>query len=209
MRPKKLICGFTLVLLLFSLYGCNETKSIFKQANNEKLEEIINIYSGNTFGNISNSGKIASDGEWIFYSEVDKTKKSFEVNYSFYKIKEDGTNKILISEERASYINVVGDWVYYTNHEGFFKILKDGTNKIQILNDEVAFINIIDDWIYFVDYESGYIYKMKTDESSLTLLCEDSAGFINVVDDWIYYSNGSDNNSLYKIKTDGTQKNKD
>ena len=38
------------------------------------------------------------------------------------------------------------------------------------------------------------------------LLAEDKAAYLNLADGWIYYVNGSDNNRIYRIKTDGSDR---
>ncbi|GEM_PF-3816479 len=58
---------------------------------------------------------------------------------------------------------------------------------------------------------SNYIgqWKMKTDGSQKQRVCSDLVYYsIAVSNNWIYYSNYSDNGKLYKIKTDGTHKQK-
>jgi hypothetical protein len=62
-----------------------------------------------------------------------------------YKIKTDGTNKTKITDEYASYVNVSGDWIYYSNLNEtervleLYKIKTDGTNRTKINNDKVSF----------------------------------------------------------------------
>jgi len=65
-----------------------------------------------------------------------------------------------------------------------------------------AGINILNDWIYF-ESDDG-ICKMKTDGSSLTKLSNGLCTRFSIVGDWIFYQ-GPDNTS-FKIKTDGTNK---
>ena len=63
------------------------------------------------------------------------------------------------------------------------------------------------DWIYY--YDRGYgLSKIKIDETNKTLITDDHIENINVIGDWIYYINGSDQGTIYKIRTDGTEKTK-
>lgn len=65
------------------------------------------------------------------------------------------------------------------------------------------------EWIYFTDTKSDIvnsdtsIYKMKNDGSEFIKLCDCSAEEINVVGEYLYYA---DYNLIYRIKTDGTEK---
>jgi len=158
---------------------------------------------GNTVGNIVNAGHVAQQGDWIYYS-----------NWSgLYKIRTDGTQKTKLNDEKSSYINVVGDWIYYCQDhiDGYIlhKIRTDGTQKTKLNDDYSSYINVVGDWIYYSNWnDNRELYKVRTDGTQRTKLNDDGSYDINVVDDWIYYQNDSDDSRLYKIRTDGTQKTK-
>jgi hypothetical protein len=44
------------------------------------------------------------------------------------------------------------------------------------------------------------------DGGGVKVISSDAAWFINVIGDWIYYSNRDDNNRIYKINIDGSEK---
>ena len=100
------------------LIACAFAVTIFAGCNVNNTNSNINT-SGNTSGNINNIGIAAQQGDWIYYSNyngVDGDK--------IYKIKTDGTGKIELTGDRAFYINVAGDWIYYTNNDDGGKIYK-------------------------------------------------------------------------------------
>ena len=114
--------------------------------------------------------------------------------------------------------NVVSDgqYNYYLNSSDGYKLYKskpDGSSKSKISDSVCSSLNTIGDWIYYSDFMVGKgIYKMKKDGSSKTLLVNSQTMGIAVVNDWIYYlekgASESQENFLYKIKTDGTSKKK-
>lgn len=55
---------------------------------------------------------------------------------------------------------------------------------------------------------TGFLYKVNRSTGDSQKLSEDKVGKIFLADSWIYYINISDNYSVYKIKTDGTEKTK-
>jgi serine/threonine protein kinase len=59
------------------------------------------------------------------------------------------------------------------------------------------------DWIYYSFY--GTLNKMKPDGSEKTELYPVACSSMVIQDDWIYFCNRSDNENLYRIRTDGSQ----
>lgn len=160
-----------------------------------------NVY-GNTHGNISNFGIVATQGDWVYYN-----------NNTLYKVKTDGTGKKEISTDVPVFINVVGDWVYYieatSQTNQMYKVKTDGTGRTKISNDISLYMVVVGDWIYYMNAsDQGNLYKMTTDGKNRTKLTNEPALQINVSGDWIYYVtySGEDIADLYKIKTDGTSR---
>lgn len=163
-----------------------------------------NLETGNTNGNVVNSGNAAQKGDWIYYrngSDGDK----------LYKVKNDGSEKTKLDDDRAININVVDDWVYYSNYSdyyGIYKIKTDGTERTKLSEDMTTELSVVGDWIYYNnDWQKGCrLYKIRTDGTDRTQLNEDYSGYINVSGDWIYYTNIYNGYKVYKVKTDGTKK---
>src|SRR6056297_2045935 len=63
-------------------------------------------------------------------------------------------------------------------------------------------------------FDKGIIYRSESDDWKLYYydglekikICDDMASYINVVDSTVYYSNFSDGQRLYKINTDGSNR---
>lgn len=159
-------------------------------------------------------------GDSIYYS-----------NYSnggqITRINRDGSGTIIDSkgmkrgkaislemEDEAYFLNIVGDWIYYVNisdHHRIYKVNKNGKFRSRLSDEGASSIQVVDDWIYYTN-SRGELRKVRKNGSKET---EDIDGvvtkfkrgyFFNVVDDWIYYSNADDSSRLYKIKVDGTGK---
>lgn len=144
-------------------------------------------------------------------------------------VRTDGTNeKILVDEKgSASSITISEGWIYYEKVEGttleniavsLQAISTDGSNRKELLDNTTDFVsyNVSGDWIYCID--SNYsCFKIRTDGTEKTTIATDIATFPNffaplfVFGDWIYFYNldaGSVNAALYKMRTDGTDKQK-
>jgi hypothetical protein len=86
------------------------------------IRETVNEY-GNTPGNIINGGYAAIQGDWIYYNNASDDGK-------LYKIKTDGSGRQKLNDDVSSYINVIGDWIYYTDDIGnICKIKTDGSER--------------------------------------------------------------------------------
>ncbi|MCY6372565.1 DUF5050 domain-containing protein [Clostridium ganghwense] len=153
---------------------------------------------GNTCGNINNGGEFVQKGDWIYYCDY--------VN-GLYKMKSNGTEKFMITNDVVDNINVMGNWIYYRDN-GLYKIKTDGTNKTELDDNNVAIINVVGEWIYYINMsDRGKIYKMKIDGTSKTSLSQYEYEAYNLIVDegWMYFSNTLNGYSIYKMKTDGTQ----
>ncbi|MBL4934272.1 DUF5050 domain-containing protein [Clostridium sp. YIM B02515] len=201
MKGRKIISFLiSTILILGLLAGCSSSKTT---TSGSAAESKV----GNTGGNITNRGVIAKQGDWIYYC-------NFSDNRKLYKIKTDGTEKTKLNDDHSTYINVLGDWVYYTSGSSagtyggkLYKIKTDGSGKTKLSDNEAGYINISSDWIYYSNYDDmDKLYKIKTDGTKKTKLSDNRAWYINISGDWIYYSKIVNNRGqLYKIKTDGSK----
>ncbi|NLG90219.1 MAG: DUF5050 domain-containing protein, partial [Clostridiaceae bacterium] len=155
---------------------------------------------GNSQGNIINGGLVSSQGLWDYYSITNK----------LCKVKIDGSFEQVLANISAWYINVLGDWVYFSNSgddDSIYRISIDGAYVEKLNSDKAWDITGKDDWIFYSNESDGYgIYKIKTDGSCRTKISSDKSYCLNVTKDWIYYVNKNDKGSIYKIKLDGTER---
>ncbi len=185
----------------------------------EKPEEV----RGNTVGNIANGGLVAYSEGWIYYSNP-------EDDGRLYKKKTDGSGVTRLSDNGAMYINVVGDWIYYSTswrplifHHlsagiggNIYKIRTDGSAETALNDQPSAFVQVVDDWIYYTGYdlenEQAAIYKMSTDGSGQNEIISIDGRHLTVVDGWAYFSvidwenyySVSDSEGIYKVRVDGS-----
>ncbi|MCL2634661.1 MAG: DUF5050 domain-containing protein [Oscillospiraceae bacterium] len=175
---------------------------------------------GNLAGNINNGGYAAYKDGWIYYVNS-------EDNYYLYKTNDDNTVNERLNSVPSKYINVVGNWVYYTvswemtphytPEPGIYKTRTDGTEQTRLSNDGANFVTVVGEWIYYVgdDENCKRMYKMRTDGKKQQLIAETEGLFImniNVSDGWIYWAEAFSSDGFndpikhYKMRTDGTEK---
>ena len=151
---------------------------------------------GTTQSNANQFGKVTTQGNWIYFSGQDRC---------LYRMRKDKSDIQSICNIGAVSINVVGEWIYFTDGSfgGIYKIRLDGTQKTLLSSTTSYKVYVEGDWIYYTgNYNGGKLYKMKTDGSSVTeIVKEDCRGYI-VNGNWIYYIKAEDG-FVYKCRTDG------
>lgn len=95
----------------------------------------------------------------IYYVTLNET-PSGDIYSELYRTKLDGTEKTKVNESRSEFftINVVDEWIYYTNASeelSLYKIKIDGTQRTKLTDESALYINIIGDWIYYAYAEDN------------------------------------------------------
>lgn len=149
---------------------------------------------------------------WIYY--VSMSNNTIWGDERIYKIKADGSGKkIQLSANRALYMNVTHDWIYFIQDSsenrgsGFIKKVRvDGTGEeyIDIKNGDYATdLNIVGDYIYYINRsDNSIIYRVKTDGTGREKVGSEAAWGLNVVNGYAYYVDGY-YGKLKKIPVDG------
>lgn len=113
-------------------------------------------------GQISNeyATSLQVSGDWVYYSAG---------NGTISKVKKDGSGSVVPIKGKASeinkgfYINVLDDWLYYSNYEDaskLYKVKTDGSGeKIKLSEDSVGYINIVAGYVYY-NTNKGKLFRI-------------------------------------------------
>lgn len=85
----------------------------------------------------------------------------------------------------------------------------DGTDVKIIKQAYATELTPIGNKLFYSDYyreDKMFIYDLDTDTE--VCICEDRCGIANSNEEWIFYTNKSDNGNLYKIRPDGSDRQK-
>ncbi len=164
------------------------------------------ILTGNTTGNIANGGLVAYYQEVIYYSGD---------SGHIYKSNLDGSKEIKLNDSSSMYINVLDDWIYYTNLDDgkrIYKMKTDGTDVIKLNDARSHSVCVKGGYIYYVQNEDpnelyseghdlfGDIYRMRIDGSERIKLIADVYRSLVMEGDMLYFCN---KNGIFKMDTDG------
>lgn len=193
--------------------------------DNAPSEDLTSL--GISSGNASNDGLAVEDKDYIYYLNRFGDIYGTSPDYIFKMKKNAPERKDLcdvdfntqLITDRAWNLNLVGDWIYYSNwinpfQRGIYKVKTDGTKKTLIANEAVGKMIVRGNWIYYVrktntfSSENNNLYKMSIDGSCRIQLNKDSVEDMVLSGDWIYYGNGSDSYKPYRIKINGTNRQK-
>ena len=138
------------------------------------------------------------------------------VDANIYKMKLDGSDKSVVTENGTGYLGITKDYIIYNkmeeNSSDYITYIMniDGSNERPILAGKRLYsVNVKDDYIYYTN-ENKQIYKTKIDSGNEELILDTTAYNLNLKDDYLYYLNYLDfeNENLtvciFRIKTDGS-----
>lgn len=201
------------------IYNFNFT--CYKSSNAPKNDD---SKISNLSGNIVNDGMAVEDNDYIYYINRVGDVYGAAPDY-LYKVKKDDPprtdlcdlsyNTQLI-QNRVWNLNIVDDWIYYSNwkdpfHHSINKVKKDGAENTCIANEAVGNMFVEGNWIYYVKRTNSHsidlnnIYKMSLDGTCRIRLNLTSTEDMTVSNGWIYYTNISDGYKIYRMKLDGSE----
>jgi hypothetical protein len=128
-------------------------------------------------------------------------------------MKTDGSSKTKLTKDKITYLNIVGDWLFYINESDNnkpYKMRVDGKGTKKLSNDSLQSLFVEDGWIYFQKEENENIYRMRTNGFDVKKLADDAREYgSNIIKSqgYIYYNayNGK-NYSINKMNIDGSNK---
>ncbi|MFY0543908.1 DUF5050 domain-containing protein [Brevibacillus sp. H7] len=151
-------------------------------------------------------------GNWMYYINPNSGSK-------IYKHSVDNKKKIVLENRISDNLNVVGNWIYYSVGNAIYKMKLDGSQKTKLRQEKyIVTFMIVDESgkNIFYNLANGGLLKLSTDGKIHRQLIEDLVGSFNEFGDWIYFTsidlkeiqniNSRGNNSLYRMKKDGTSR---
>ena len=172
---------------------------------------VLDSTMGNTQGNSGNGGTVVQKEGWLYYYTWDYLADG--KHGALVRERLDGTGRTVIVREVSSNINVVGDWVYYINHNDsmtLYKVRTDGSGRTKLNDDTCRNVVVSGDCIYYINFGDNHrLYKIYTDgEGREPITKERCPGGFVVADGWIYYDSAGISfdirQGLRKMRSDGT-----
>jgi len=128
------------------------------------------------------------------------------------------TKTIFINDitEQKELGNVLNGGEFAADNNYYFHILSDGilvreniiTKQKEKIADNILYdLHLINDWIYCIGKDKGIskIIRMKKDGSEKEIIVNKPVNTMQIINGWIYYSLATDEKTLYRVKTDGSE----
>lgn len=154
------------------------------------------------------------DNNYIYYSYFSYNGISELMGKrGIYKVGVNSSDIVKISDEPAYSLNLYKNDIYYINvdDQKIYRIKKDGSGINRISSDEAVSLIVDNGFVYYrntgIEDEDSAIFRMKLDGSDKKLLSQDVLTY-NIVGNYIYYSSRTSLGDVYRIKTDGTHREK-
>jgi hypothetical protein len=212
--------------------------------------------TGNTNGNLRNWGYLASQGEYVYFSNCNR-------GCSLFRSKLDGSDYAPLSSSRTvDNINIIGDELlfreqvvlvylnlknqhqdsdlmsyssfdYHWDGQWIYSITTSSIIKRSLQNKEeeitvysispnsskpssqsstslIRQLNLAPEGFYFTQGkdDEAFIMYCTRDGTQARQIGSDPASFLLVEGDWIYYLHPKESNALYRMKKDGSNRNK-
>ena len=177
----------------------SQTQEIADETSSEVNTDVaVSSSSGNLFMGFNDSGAgfFSVQDEWIYFSDPS--------NEYLCKAKfQNGSDKQVLCEDSAAYINPVGDTVYYCNMWDDFSICSigtDGQNQEKLANGHCEDLSYLDGWLYY--NRNDGIYRLSAEGGKPELLIPGLFRRVYACDGWVYYID-ENSDDLCRIPVDG------
>jgi len=114
-------------------------------------------------------------------------------------------------------VNVIPyrDWIFFrgfpeilgdNEKSNLYKMNKDRSNITLIYHGGTDYLNVTPQALFFVELPSYHILTCQLDGSNVKKLNQEASKNLISDGEWVYYLNEEDNDTLYRIRSDGTQR---
>lgn len=194
------VAALAIVALLIGIYWSGQVKYYDDPA-----------VKGNTSVNLLNGGLFSeSDGKIYFANPYDQN--------TLYSMDENFENVKKICDDNVSYLNVAGDYIFYTRRNdkkgvensaflslsttGLYRIGTDGNGLDQLYREPTQTVNLLGNQLYYqhYDHQKGLqLFNIGIDGKEDTMMLDEGAAPTAIVNNTIYYTGADTNHNIHAM----------
>ena len=171
--------------------------------------------TGNTPGNLMNSGYYCEEGDTIYFSNLNDYEKLYSMDLNCKNFKRLGTSTV-------SDINCAGKYIYYAGRSnkykaakaknsgsalssggvGLFRSDRKGKHIQTLYGDAIGSVSLFGNYLYYQHYtkkDGLYLYKTKIDEKEGKCLFESPVSPIGLHNGSLYFCGTKNDHKIYKM----------
>ncbi|MCL2826916.1 MAG: DUF5050 domain-containing protein, partial [Eggerthellaceae bacterium] len=174
----------------------------------ENAEDSLNLY---TVGFDGSGMKLVSGSEAEYYRNVVD-------GWQYFVNADNGETlcreNLATGEEqqlydiRSAWVSITGSTLYFSDFSipgAMVSMSLDGSNTEVLFNDSASYVSATPLGVFFTNSDAQQIEVMSLDGNTRTVLTKSTCGAFCVTRNWIIYENKDDNNSLWAMRTDGSE----
>ncbi|NFV13853.1 DUF5050 domain-containing protein [Clostridium sporogenes] len=118
------------------------------------------VCNDNSFKYLHRANYVVKDLDYIYYSNE-------EDDYNLYRMKIDGSNNEMLTEDRAVNLVYYNDYIYFSNYSDngtLYKVKNDGTGLEQILDNHVENLHLSNGYLTYYNEDLSKDDKMKLEQ---------------------------------------------
>ncbi|MDF2473002.1 MAG: hypothetical protein K0R21_784 [Anaerocolumna sp.] len=190
---------------------------ILYQYTNRTVYNDADAY-GNTPGNLLNGGLFSELDDKIYFSNP-------KDDGTLYLMDQDLSNFKKINDDKAGYINSVGNYLYYVrmnyekesssssifsfNNTGIYRIKPNGSSITMLYDDPSGVVNVSGNNLYYQHYnelEGLTFYTVGIDGLKERMISEDGIVPLSIQNNILYYSGTEDDHNINTLNLESDSK---
>lgn len=120
-------------------------------------------------------------GDYLYYLEDSS-------NRAIHQMHKETLQSKKMTQSQCVQFKIIGDWLYFATDSALYQMPVLGGEIMQISDTPYNHFVVDNDYIYYLDTTTGYIWKVKKDNSGKSVVVEEKCSCFLITEHYLYYS---------------------